>query len=93
VNFDRRCAVESFERSLSALASLCRYARETDQPLQLTTQGMCETYGLGPNPLDRLLRWLAQAQPLPHDAESLPTTAPAAIRLPRAVPLSVGDPA
>ncbi len=90
VCFDRRCPAATFERCLSALVTLCRHATETDQPLHLTTQGMCATFGDGHRSRDQLLRWLAEAEPLPRHAEPLPPATPDAIRLPSRAVVTTG---
>ncbi|MBK8978854.1 MAG: DUF58 domain-containing protein [Planctomycetes bacterium] len=83
VALDRRCTADALERALSVVAALALRARDRDETLTLHSQAHVETYGNGHRSIDELLRYLAEATPLPSDAPPPPPTGHHVLRLPQ----------
>lgn len=84
VVLDRRtCAAEQLEHALSILSTIALRCREKKESVLLVSQDVRRRFGGdGQEPIDELLRWLAQADALPPDAAPPPTAAAGALRLP-----------
>ena len=83
VQLDRRADVATFEVALSLVTALALLAHEQQEPFTLHAQGHTGTYGAGGHdPLDDLLTWLAEVQPLPLSAPPPPPVAQSVLRLP-----------
>ena len=82
VLLDRRCPPDVFENALSLLCSLTLDAQGRKDRIGLHSQGISRTFGEGAAPYAQLLRWMAEAEPLPGEAAAPPPCSPEALRLP-----------
>jgi len=83
VLLDLRATGEELEEGLSAVSALAQAAKEQKEVLTIHSQGLSATFGGSHRPWRELLRFLADAKPLPADGPAPPPVSPAVLRLPR----------
>jgi len=83
VVLERRVEPAALEEALGTVSALARAAREQKELLTVHSQGLSATFGADHRPWTDLLRFLAEAEPLPPGAEPPPAVSPAILRLPR----------
>jgi uncharacterized protein (DUF58 family) len=83
LEIDRRTSAPELEQALALASAVVHWARERKEQLQLSSQGLCASFGEGHRPWSEALRFLAGAQALPPDAPAPPPAGPSVVRLPR----------
>ena len=82
---DRRAEPDALEHALRIVCTVAQLARKDKETLTVHSQELSATFGAGHRPWSELLRFLAQAEPLPQDGPAPPKVSPSVSRLPRSL--------
>lgn len=80
---DRRCAAAALEQALSLATTWLLQAVAAERPVQLKSQDYAGSLGGSRRSPGPLLRWLAEATPLPNEGKAPPAGSADAVHLPR----------